>query len=710
MSGIPLEKLIRPDSVAVVGASATRGSIGHMTIQNFVDLKFGGRVYAVNPRYQEIEGFPCYPSLSAIPDTVDVVIVAVAAPMVEGVIRECAEKGVKHVIIFSSGFAERDEAGLKMQEEVLSICRTHGIWVLGPNTMGMYNVKDKIVMSFSPLDLGDASTLSTALVSQSGATGGTIMNMGVEEQIGFTYVITTGNQMNLTTIDFLDFLIEDEDTKQIALYMEAVPDGERFIELGRKALRRNKPLTVLKAGRSDVGQKAALSHTASLTGSYQIFELAAKRAGMTVVSELEDLVGAMKAFQPGKLPSGPRVATLVISGAAGILLADEVSELGLQMASLSAHTVGRLAEVVPAYCSLDNPVDIGATYLGNPALYPHCLNTLLNAEEVDMLVVHFPVDPAHGGERLVDDIIEAAARARKPVLVAVVGKEETQGGLRKRLNRHGVPAYSTLKATVQAAKWLWDYAQLQQREAARSGLELVPAKPTASHSQVPGLFTRYAVVTEPEVKRLLGEYGVQVPKGGVGGNIDEIIRIARGLRYPLVAKIVSPEITHKSDVGGVVFPIADELQLRNACESIISRCRAAHPDAQLDGILVEELQTGPFLEFMVSVARDPVFGPVVLCGLGGVYVEVFKDVVRRLAPISKQEALAMLQELNSYPLLTGTRKGVEYDIDALADAVSRLSAAALELGQEWAEIEINPLAVLPHGHGVVALDGLMTRR
>jgi acyl-CoA synthetase (NDP forming) len=702
MSTNPLEYYLRPRSIAIVGASQKQGAIGNTTVKNLAELGYKGKVYCVNPRYEEIEGFPCFPSVLDIPEPVDVAVIAVPGNAVENAIRDCAEKKVSFALIFSAGFAEMGEEGLKKQNEILALCKESGIRVIGPNTMGTYNIKDKIGLTFSPASATKWLVGNVGLISQSGATGGTVLNIASEEEIGFNYVYTLGNQIDLTTIDLIDSMVEDEETEIIAAYMEAVPDGNQLKEVAAKALKKHKPLIVYKSGRSEAGQKAALSHTASLTGSNEAFKLVANRYGITYVDDIEAMVDAMKAFRSGKRIKGKRVATLVISGAVGIMVADKLSDINHKMAVLTEETKCRLKEVVPAYLSVENPVDIAATIQMNPLIYKHCIETLAEAKEVDALIVHLPLGTTMGGLKFAGDIIDVAKETEKPIIVVNTGTEEMMGGVRKFLTQNNVSAYNNVKSAVNALEYLSNYEKMYQTnmKSSEDFSTIIPA----NHLQP----TNEATVTEPEVKRLLSELGIPVPRGGVGKNQEELLQIAATLNYPLAAKIVSLDITHKSDVGGVVLPIKNQVELREAYETITKNVKQNAPDAKNDGILIEELVQERFLETIVGITRDPVFGPIIMCGLGGIYVEVMKDVSQRLAPITEKEALEMIQQLKSYPLFTGIRKGAKYDVEAFAKILSEISKLSISLGDSWSEIEINPLIVLEEGKGVMALDGLIT--
>ncbi|MBT2655947.1 acetate--CoA ligase family protein [Bacillus sp. ISL-18] len=696
-----MEYLLRPRSVVIVGASQKKGSIGHNTVRNFIDLGFQGNVYCVNPRYEELEGFPCFPTVADVPGEVDVAIIAVPLAFVENAIKECAEKKVSYAVIFSAGFAEMGEEGKQKQEEIKKICEENNIRVIGPNTMGITNVAEKINLSFSKVDSLKWIQGNVGLVSQSGATGHTILTKGEDEKLGFAYMITTGNQLNTTTLDVMEFLLEDEKTEVIASYMEAVPNGEQLKEIGARALQQHKPIIVYKSGRSEAGKKAALSHTASLTGSSKSFQLVAEKYGLVSVDTVEEIIDALKAFNGKKFPKGNRVATVVISGATGIMIADNLTEYNQELVPLTDQTKNRLREVVADYLPVDNPVDIASTLVMNPAIYKHCLQTLAEAEEVDSIIAHLPLGKSNGGLHFAKDVIDVSKTTGKPIFVLTTGSEEEVSPVRHFLNGNNVPAYSNVISAIKGLDYLVNYQKIY---AERNRIN------TASNSDHQTKFNllQATTVTEPKVKSLLRDSNIPVPNGAVAKNEEELVEKAAALQFPLVAKVVSPEITHKSDVGGVVLPIKNEEELIRAYHTITENVKNHAPNARMEGILIEELVEGPFLETIVGVNRDPVFGPIIMCGLGGVYVEVLKDVSQRLLPITEKDALEMVKELKSYPLFNGFRNGVNYDVTALACVLADISHLALSLGDGWSEIEINPLIVRELGKGVMALDGLIT--
>lgn len=698
-----LTPFFKPKSIAVIGASNKKGSIGNSIIKNFSDTDFKGNVYAINPKYSEVEGFLSFKSLDEIPDTVDVVLIAVPANIVEKAVLESINNNVKYIVIFSSGFAELGEDGLERQNKILAQCKEKGIRVVGPNTMGTYDVKNQLLYSFMqhnqiPYLIGD-----TGIISQSGATGGTILAYVSDEDIGVTYMLTTGNQPDINTVDFLEYLVEDESTNQIAMYMEGTPDGSKFMKVAEKALQMHKPVVIMKGGRSKAGMKAAISHTASMAGSYEIFKTVAEQYGITIVEQMEEIVDVIKAFRSKKIPRGKNVAIVVTSGAAGIILADKISELGLTMADLTTETQNKLMEVVPDYCSLVNPVDIGATPTTIKGLYKHCMETLVKAKEVDILIVQMPIFDKVG-LKMIQEIKEVNQQTDKPIIVCLSAAEKKSGDLRRSLNRVNVPAYSSFESAAVAVYQLVEYEDKFNENKKKSRDELSQFKVSKKVFEN----TEGSVVQEPDVKEILKKNGINIPRGAVAKERSQIQKVVEDLKYPLVAKVVSSDITHKSDVGGVIFPIGNAEELLESYDIIMDNISKNEPTAKIDGILIEELVDGPFLEVFVGVKNDPEFGPILLFGLGGIYVEVFKDLSQRVAPISKTEATKMIKELKSYPIFTGVRKGVSYDIESLADAISRISKLVGVFGDSWTELEINPLIVREENKGVMALDGLIT--
>lgn len=696
---LQLNRLFSPNSIAIIGATIREGAIGNTVVRNFRVSKFHGRVYPINPRYAEIEGFTCYSNVQDIQEQIDMAIIAVPGEHVEESVQDCVKQGIRNVLIFSSGFAEMDEDGVKRQERLVAYCKQHGVRVLGPNTLGMINVHEDLALMFQDISYTVYEKGDVGLVAQSGATGSQVLSMASEEKVGFSYMVATGNQPDLDTIEVLDYFVEDSKTNVASFYMESVPSGKRFLSMAQKALEANKPIVGIKSGRSSAGQKAALSHTASLTGSNEIFEAAAEKFGVTIVEGFEQLIDSLKGFKSGKRPKGNNIATIVVSGAVGILLADAIEINGLQMADLTQETKAILREQVASYCSVENPVDIASTFILNEKVYPHAVQTLVNAEEVDMVIIHLPVPTALNPLKFAKMFVDIAQTTDKPIFVVPTGLESEMAEVRHFLTKNDVPAYRHLEAAVHSAKNLYQYECARKKYIAKQDEKL-----TTSIIEV---LSEDQSISEHNVKEILRHNNVPVPNSILMKKEEDISQTTT-LKFPVVAKIASVDITHKSDIGGVVLNIEDQKQLRNAYHEILLNVKKHHPEAKIEGIFVEEMVTDPFIEFFIGVQNNESFGPVLTCGLGGIYVEVLKDVSRHLGQVTKDDALTMIESLKGVSLLKGARSNITYDIDALAEAISNISRIAEALNGNWDDFEINPLVVFETGKGVLALDGLIT--
>lgn len=694
-----LDQLFSPKSIAIIGATVRAGAIGNTVVRNFRISDFSGRVYPINPRYEEIEDFKCYANVQDIEEHIDMAIIAVPGDFVEESVQDCAKQGIRNVLIFSSGFAEMDEEGARKQERLVAYCKQEGIRILGPNTLGMVNVHEDLALMFQDIGYTVYEKGDVGLVAQSGATGSQVLSMASEEKVGFSYMVATGNQPDLDTIEVLDYYVQDSKTNVGAFYMESVPSGKRFLSMAEKALEANKPIIGIKSGRSQAGQKAALSHTASLTGSNEIFEVAAKKYGVTIVEGFEQLIDGLKIFTSGKRPKGNRVATVVVSGAVGILLADAIEENGLEMAELKQETKIKLREQVASYCSVENPVDIASTFILNEQVFPHAVQTLVDAEEVDMVIVHLPVPTALNPIKFAKMFIDISKTTNKPILVVPTGLESEMAVVRHFLTKNHVPAYRHIEAAVQSAKAVYQYEMIRKKQ-----LSKPPSEAPTAYIEID---SQEQSIPEHEVKQILRNYNVPVPNSRLIKNEDELSMVL-DFQYPLVAKISSVDIPHKSDVGGVVLNIEDERKLKEAYRNILFNVKSSCPDAKIEGVFIEEMATDRFVEFFVGIQNNESFGPVITCGLGGIYVEVLKDVSRHLGQVEKEEALQMIESLKGAAILHGARTKIEYDIDALAEAISNISTIATSLNGNWEDFEINPLVVFEKGKGVLALDGLIS--
>lgn len=695
-----LTSYFHPRSITIVGASENFNSIGGKPLRHLLAHGYEGDIYPVNPKYKKIKGLTCYSSVDDIPNDVDVALIAVSQKLIFDVIKQCKHKNVKFVILFGAGFAETGEDGAKLQNNIVEYCLENNMRLCGPNCIGSINVIDSIPMGFSNSFEREAFIPgNVSLISQSGAFGYAIFALAQEENIGFSYLANTGNQADLNTLDFLDHLVDDPKTKVLSSYMEAIPDGERLKEIANRAAEFEKPFLVLKSGNSALGKQAAMSHTGSIAGSEEAFKAMAKQYGITVVSDNDDFIDSIKVFSRSKRLLGKNIAVISTSGATGIMIADHCEKHGLSMTKLSQETKTKLENILPSFASTENPVDITAQALNESHIFRQCLETIIDAPEVDALVV----TTTFAGElvtKMMEDVVEEDKRSSKPVLVSLTGPDLLVGEARRKLQVAGVPTYNSIARTIQSLKQLREYNQFLQQRNESIGLTSLKNenKVDLPHN-----------MNESDVKKMLNNWGIPAPKGSIATTETEVRHLTKELSTPLVAKVISEDILHKSDIGGVILNIKNEDEAIVAMENIHHNVKNGVPKAKVDGILFEEMVDSPFLEVIVGIKKDPQFGPMIMCGLGGVYVELLKDVSLRCAPIHKKEAYNMIYELQTFPLFKQYRGGPDYDIDALADALVNISRFAKTYENEISEMDINPLVVQLKGKGVIALDGLIVR-
>lgn len=693
-----LDYLLNPSSIAIVGVSKDFTSISGKPLKNLLHHKFTGEIYPVNPKYDEIGGLTCYPSLLDIPGEVDVALIAVSSKRMMQILDQCKEKGVHHLVLFGSGFAEVGEEGAALQKEVLEKAKQSGIHILGPNCVGLLNVKKAIPMGFATSFETVAGFKSgpVGFASQSGAVGFSLFGMAQEENIGFSFVVNTGNQMDIHSIDCIEYMLEDVDTKVVAGYLEGIPDGELLIKLSSVSKENDKPVILLKSGRSELGQQAALSHTASLTGSDETFRAIAKQYGFIIVNDLDDMIDAMKLFSTGKRAKGNRVVTISNSGAAGIVMADYSEELGLEMVQLSERTAQKVKELIPSYGSALNPIDVTAQALKEQHILTETLELLIHDPDVDAIVFQ----TTFGGElglKICEKIIEIDAKTTKPIIVTITGTEELTGKGRLALQNAGVPVYATSYKTMVALKHLVDFSLFSTR----TKTEELGAYSNGNIGNPAGVWT------EVKVKETLSKLGIRVPQGKVFANKEQLQQHKNELKYPVVCKVLSDEILHKTDAGGVKVNIKNGDELAAAYDGILQAVTAFNPSARIEGVLAEEMIEGDAIELFVGIKDDPQFGSLIVCGLGGIFIEVLKDASIRKAPVNRLEAKEMLMELKGYPLLKGIRGSAKKDINKLIDTLVKVSEFAFHANGKIAEMDINPLWVFEDGYGVAALDGVI---
>lgn len=701
MSSQYLEPLINPGSIAILGASADAGRVGGMPFQLLLQHGFAGPIYPINPKYQEISGVACYPDIESVPGPVDLLAMAVSARDVVPQLRRAAAKGVKSAVIFASGFAEtNEEEGRRLQEELEACVAEIGIPVAGPNCMGFANLKTHAYTAFASVFRNiepPKDGHSVALVTQSGNVCAAVYAAARKRGAKFGTVINTGNEATIEFSEYLEYFADQPDTRVIAGYVEGLRDGPRFQRVAKRLQSEGRPLILLKIGDTEKGAEAAASHTASLAGSQAVYRSVFDDLNVMMADDLSHIADLIYVADLAARRAGPRVAILTISGALGALLSDKFVNAGVDVPTLPKEVQAVLREGIPTYGMVSNPVDLTGNVVNQHGFMRDALAALQACAGIDMIVVYAP---GYLLERLSPAMIECASTSDK--LIAAIDTFEAR--TRGELEAAGVPVFDD---TARAVAALSSFAKWSERSTRR--IEPVDASATGVSSRIvkDARDSGCGALDEVDGKRLLRDYGIQGVEERVAATSEEAVVAASELGWPVVLKILSSDILHKSDCGGVKLNLASEDAVREAFSAVMTSAKEVHPDAAIRGVVVQR-QEAPGTEVLLGVTRDPVFGPVMTVGLGGIFTEILRDIEHRTLPVDEARAEAMLCRLKAFPLLAGVRGHPRKDITALSRAMAGLSAAVLANGDAINEIEINPLVVRKDGEGVKALDCLTT--
>lgn len=686
--------MFSPRSVAVIGASRREGKLGHSVLKNLVQYGYQGPIYPVNPNADDILGLQCYARVNDIPHEVDLAVIVVPSRYVPEVVADCAAKGVKAAIVISAGFREVGPEGAKLEREVVEIARESGMRLLGPNSLGLIDTASSLNATFAA---SMAKRGEIAFMSQSGALCTSILDWAGPAGVGFSKFVSLGNKADLDEVDMLEAWREDEHSRVILAYLEGIADGRRFMDVA-KGLTKEKPLIIVKSGTTSAGSRAVSSHTGSLAGSEAAYDAAFKQCGVIRARSVEGLFDYSVAFAYQPLPQGERVAIITNAGGPGIMAADACESEGLALAALTAETIEHLRSHLPPAASLYNPIDVLGDALADR--YRLALEAALRDPNVDAILVLLTPQAMTQIEETASSLVEASRRSAKPILACFMGGEMVASGA-EILNQGQVPNYQYPERAVRALAAMRDHRQWQEQE-----VEL-PLAFTVDRAQAEAAIEKARAagrlrLGEMEACQVISAYGLSLPKAALARSAEEAVASAEGIGYPVVMKVVSPEILHKSDIGGVRVGIQSASEVRDAFDLITYRATKYMPGADIWGILVQEMarQTR---EVIIGVTKDPQFGHLIMFGLGGIYVEALKDVTFRVAPLTPGEARAMIAEIRSYPLLSGVRGERPADIDSIVDCLLRVSQLVTDL-PEIVELDINPLMVGEAGQGALVVD------
>ena len=692
-----LDTLLNPKSIAVIGASTTPGKVGYEILNNLVVGGFEGTIIPVNPKADEILCLKCLHDIREFDGKIDLSVIAVPTQSVRDAVAASIEKGVKSIIVITAGFKETGAEGAKHEKEIASMCKHAGVRLMGPNVLGLINTHNKMNASFATRM---PATGGISIISQSGALITSILDWAAGRHHGLGKLISMGNKADLNEVDFLKALGNDEQTKVIVGYLESIESGENFIRCA-EAVAQKKPIVILKVGTTDAGGRAASSHTGSLAGADIAYGAAFKRAGVIRADTFEELLDAATAFSMQPLPKGDRVAIITNAGGPGIMAADAVENSGMVVAKLGKSTAETLKSQLPAAASVGNPIDV----LGDadPERYAKAVIAAQDDASVDAIIVlltpqamTYPLETARA--------IIKSCRGEKPVLVSFLGAKDVVPA-REELVEHSIPDYfsperavSALKAMVEYSRWLTRPPRVVTRfPVNRRRVERILNR---------HLKTGYPEIGEVDAKEILKAYDFTVPEGHVATTSAEAVEVAERLGYPVAMKISSPDIIHKSDIGGVKINVGSPEAVRDAFDLMMLRIGRQAPEADLQGVLVEKMAEKG-LEVILGMSRDPQFGPMLMFGLGGIFVEVMKDVTFHLAPITSEEAMQMLVGTRSYALLKGARGQAAVDMQAIASGLQRISQLVTDF-PEIIELDINPFIVGKVGRDAAVADARMT--
>jgi acetyltransferase len=692
-----LKSFFEPKSVAVIGASSNPTKLGHAVLKNLIEGGYAqfGKVYPINPKSKEILNYPTFTSVLEVPDQIDLAVIVIPYPYVPAVLRTCGEKGIPAAIVISAGFREAGMEGLEREQELVTICKEYGIRLIGPNCLGVIDTYTPLNASFAA---GSTPPGPMAFTSQSGALGTAILDWAQAGHLGLSKFVSLGNKADVSELDLLHAWADDDRTLVILMYIEELANGQEFIRVAREVIKK-KPVVAIKSGVTQSGARAVSSHTGSLAGSEQAYQAAFHQAGVLRAPSMESLFDMALAFGYQPPLKGERIAIITNAGGPGILATDALERVGLQLARFDIQTIKSLEEWLPDAASAANPVDL----LGDARSdrFRGAFEIVNRDPNVDGLLVILTPQAMTEITSTAEVVGTLSKETEKPVLACFMGQARVNAGI-EILFKYHVPNYPFPERAARGFRAMADYqATLHRPSPVYTQFEV-------DHDAVREVLERVrtegrVTIGDFEARTILDAYGFHIPKSELAETPDQALTIGREIGYPLVLKIASPDILHKTDIGGVKVGLRTPEDLRDAFELMTFRAQRYLPEAQLWGCLVQEMAPAGGMEVLVGMSRDPQFGPLVTFGLGGIYVEILKDVTFRIAPLSVSDAEAMLREIRSHALLDGVRGQPPIDKAAIVDALLRISQLVGDF-PEIVELDINPLIAYSQGQGAIAID------
>ncbi len=705
-----IEQLLYPKAIAVVGATNNPLRVGARVIENTKRVGFAGKIYPVNPKYDELFGFKCYPSIKDIPGEVDNLWIALPNEAVIPTLEEAETKGIKIATIYSSGWGETGPDGKQKERELKEWVANHNIRLLGPNTIGIGSTYSKVISGFNSAmnffrfersgDIG--------FVSQSGAMVGGMVGRAEERNIELGYYVHTGNEVDIDMMDVIDFMVTDPKIKVVLAYIEGIRNIDKFYAVAKKARENGKPLIFYKTGTSEKGKKVVASHTGAISGSNRVYDAVLKQLGITRVYNHESLfeVGSLfSRFLKCNPISKGRILVFTPSGGSASIFADRAEEMGLELPDLQAKTKEELVKILPAYTLPANPFDIGGGVFSDPSLGGKALDIVCRDPNIDILtwtLVGPPRSPLTAA--MVKDFIKVSKNYNKPIAVHTLAGHLNEEGF-KVFAETNSPTFDSIETCLTAIKCYINYNNFQESSLLKLGKQEQTAV-SASKEALAILKSGKGSLSEYQSKKLLACYGISIPKGKLAQSLAEAGKVAEELGYPVVLKVSSPHILHKTEARVLAVDIKGKTELEKAYNNILKNARDYNPQANIEGVLVEEM-AAKGIETIIGSVHDPQFGPTIMFGLGGVLVELLKDVALRVAPLNKKEVFNMIDEIKCGAILKGFRGSEPADIDALGTTIEKIANLTLELKDWIEELDINPVIVYGRGKGLKAIDALI---
>ncbi len=687
--------LFEPQSVAVIGASASQEKIGYKIVSNILGGGYAGKVFPINPKGGEVLGLPMYKSLQEAPGDIDVAIIVLPAQLVMGAVQECAKKKAKFIPVISSGFSEIGNN--KEEQAIVQFAREHGMRIIGPNIFGVYSAKTSLNATFGP---SKVSRGVVAIITQSGALGIGMIGKTWVEHMGASAIISVGNKSDIDEADLLEYLVKDESTKVIMLYMEGISNGQRLIQVLRAATK-VKPVVVIKSGRSKRGAIAAASHTGALAGSDDIFDDVIRQCGVMRAENFQQAINLCKFFSNVPMPKGENTLIVTNGGGIGVMATDACEKYNVKLYDNSQALKEMFGKIIQDFGSAKNPIDL--TGAANPQDYNAALSVVLKNENIHAVMALYcetAVLDMNEFSRIVQKNSALCLERNKPFLVSLFGGEDADRCVDE-LRVKNIHAFTDVYDGVYCLGALYRYYHYIKES--RDQAEEVPIDAQGITNIVEkARQDKRNFLLANEGQEVLKAAGIGFPKSAIAKNLEEAVRLSEGIGYPVVLKVVSRDILHKSDAGGVALDLNNKNEVIDAYQAILHNCRNFKPDARIDGVEVAEMVL-PGVELIVGAKRDRSLGPIVMCGQGGIYVEVMHDVAFRSVPMNRREALSMIQQIKSYKLLLGVRGEEQKDLDSVIEIIMKISTIITQC-ESISDIEINPLVVYEQGQGSRAVD------